>query len=326
MRRSCTSLIGAFLSAIAVAGAPAVAQTAGEKVFRLGHLAPTADSEQLTRELTLPELATLGFVLGRNLVFDGRVSDGDALPGVARELAAARPDAIIAIGTVAVHIAREATRGVPIVMFADDPVNQGFAESFARPGGNVTGIANMVTELHEKRLQLLLEAAPATRRVAALLKSTHPTREAHERAMQRMAASAGVALLVFTADGPSDYPGVFAAMRAAGVRGLVIGAAPEFYRDAALLATLAREAGLPTSCEWAEMAQAGCLLGFGPNRPALRRRLAHFVARIFRGAAPSELPIERPTIFELAVNLKTAKALGLAIPDAFLSRADEVIE
>ncbi len=246
-------------------------------------------------------------------------------PGVS-ELLAAKPDAIIAVGGAAVGQAREATSSVAIVMFADDPVGQGFAASFARPGGNVTGIANMAMELHEKRLQLLLEAVPAARRVAVLLKSNTPTQAAHQRAMQVVATSTGVEVKLFTADGPSDYPAAFAAMRAAGTQALVIGADPEFARDGALLAALALEAGQPTSCEWAWMAQAGCLLGYGPDRGALRRRMAHQIAGIFRGASAAEMPIERPTAFEFAVNLKTARALGIAIPPSILLRADEVIE
>src|SRR5271166_749279 len=124
----------------------------------------------------------------------------------------------------------------------------------------------------------------------------------------------------------SPTPAAFAAMRAAAAQGLVIVANPTFYRDAASLAQLALEAGLPTVCEWAEMAQSGCMLGYGPNRPELRRRLAHFVARIFQGAAPGDLPIEQPTHYEFVINLKTANALGLTLPPSILARADEVIE
>jgi putative tryptophan/tyrosine transport system substrate-binding protein len=133
-------------------------------------------------------------------------------------------------------------------------------------------------------------------------------------------------LLIVDAAGPDDYPAAFAAMRAARAQALVIMAHPRFYGDAARLLALAREAGLATACEWADMAHSGCVLGYGPDRAALRRRLAHYVARIFRGAAPGELPIEQPTVFEFAVNLKTARALGLIIPTSILARADEVIE
>ena len=131
---------------------------------------------------------------------------------------------------------------------------------------------------------------------------------------------------VFYADDPADYRAAFAGMRTARSEALVITSAPDFFRDAALLARLALEAGLPTVCEWASMARDGCLIGYGPNFDALWRRPADYVARILRGAKPGEMPIEQPTLFEFAVNLKTAKALGLTIPEETLLRADEVIE
>ncbi len=319
------AMLAAWLVVCATWLAPAHAQSPN-RIYRLGVLAPTIDSVRLTRDLTLPELATLGFIDGRNLVVDARIGAPSELPGLVREMLAAKPDAIIAIGGTAVRSARAATTSVAIVMFADEPVGQGWAESFARPGGNVTGIANMVVELHEKRLELLLEAVPAARRVAVLLKSNSTNQAAYQRAIQVVATSTGVEVKLFTANGPSDYPAAFAAMRAAGTQALVIGADPEFARDGALLAALALEAGQPTSCEWAWMAQAGCLLGYGPDRGALRRRMAHQVAGIFRGGDPATIPIERPTIFEFAVNLKTARTLGIAIPSSILLRADEVIE
>jgi putative ABC transport system substrate-binding protein len=144
--------------------------------------------------------------------------------------------------------------------------------------------------------------------------------------MREVAASTGAELLVLEADGPDDYPAAFAAMRSAGAQALATTATPQFYRDAALLARLALEAGLPTVCEFAETAHSGCLLGYGPDRPELRRRMAHYVAKIFHGAAAGDLPIEQPTHYQLAVNLKTAATLGLTIPLSILARADEVIE
>ena len=131
--------------------------------------------------------------------------------------------------------------------------------------------------------------------------------------MRKAAAGLGVELLAFTVAAPADYPAAFAAMRAAGAQALVIGATPEFYRDGKQLAALALEARLPTVCEWAEMARTGCLIGYGPNRAALRKRMAAQIAQIFRGAAPGDIAIERPTVFEFAVNQKIAKSLDLNI-------------
>jgi putative ABC transport system substrate-binding protein len=292
------------------------------RIYRLGHLANSADSEAFTRQITLPELARLGYVEGRNLVFDARVGEPDALPGLMRELLADQPDAVVAVGPAIVS-AGAATRTVPVVTFGLDPIELGLAASYARPGGNVTGVVILFGELEAKRLSILLEAVPDRRRFAALV----PVRSgANEAALRKAAAVLGVELLVFPAAAPGDYPAAFAAMRAQGAQALVIGATPQFQRDGRQLAGLALEARLPTVCEWAEMAHAGCLIGYGPSRIALRKRMADQIAQIFRGVAPGDIPIERPTVFEFAVNQKIAKSLDLSIPSAVLARADEVIE
>lgn len=274
--------------------------------------------------LTLPVLAKLGFVEGRNLVFDARVGEPDAQPGLMRELLAARPDAVIAIGPASIALAGAATRTVPIVAFGADPIELGLAQSYARPGGNVTGVVILVRELEVKRLSILHEAVPDRRRIAALISAAGNT--VSEPALRAAAAGLGVELLAFPVAAPADYPAAFAAMRAAGALALVISATPEFFRDRKQLAALALEARLPTVCEWAEMAHAGCLIGYGPNRAALRKRMADQIAQIFRGVAPGDIAIERPTVFELAVNQKIARSLDLAIPLAVLAQADDVID
>jgi putative ABC transport system substrate-binding protein len=211
---------------------------------------------------------------------------------------------------------------VPIVTFGFDPIELGLAASCAQPGGNVTGVVILASELEAKRLSILLEAVPDRRRVAALV----PVGGGRDVALRKAAAGLGVELLVFAVAAPSDYPAAFAAMRAQGAQALVIGATPEFQRDGKQLASLALEARLPTVCEWASMAHAGCLIGYGPSRIALRKRMADQIAQIFRGVAPGDIPIERPTVFEFALNLTIAKSLDLIVPSALLTRADEVIE
>jgi len=325
MSRLMPAVLAAVLLMLTVAVAtPAHAQSPN-RVYRLGHLSPSADSEQFTRDLIMPELAKLGFVEGRNLVVEWRVGDAAAQPGQMRELLAARPDAIVAIGP-AVIAASAATRTVPIVGFGPDPVELGLAANFARPGGNVTGIVILAVELDAKRLDLLRDALPGRRRVAVLLSSTAPASRTSEREMRAVAASTAIDLLLFSVAAAADYPAAFAAMRVAGAEALVIGASPQFDRDMKSLAALALEVRLPTICQWAKNARDGCLIGYGPDRGALRRRNADQLARIFRGAAPGEIPIEQPTVFEFAVNLKVARALGLELPAATLARADEVIE
>lgn len=304
---------------------PALAQTAN-RVYRLGHLANSEASVTFTRQISLPELARLGFVEGRNLVFDSRVGGQDAMPGLMNELLAARPDAIIAIGPTAIAAAGAATGTVPIVAFGADMIEIGLAASYARPGANVTGVVILANELEVKRLSILHEAVPDRRRVAVLTSSVTAVTAVGAAAMQKAASGFGVELLPFSVKGPADYPSAFAAMQAAGAQALVISATSEFYRDAQQLAALALAARLPTICEWADMARSGCLIGYGPNREALRKRIAAQVAQIFGGATVGNIAIELPTVFDFAVNQKTAKSLELSVPGAVLTRADEIIE
>ena len=323
-RREFVSGLGAAATWPLAAGVSRARAQTPNRVYRLGHLGFAGPSEAMSRQIILPELARLGFVEGRNLVFDARSGEADAQPALMRELLAARPDAVIAIGNPAILAAGAATRTVAIVGFGGDPVQLGLARSYARPGGNVTGVTILISELEVKRLSILREAAPDRRRVAALLSTTQ--RAISEPAMQKAAGGLGVKLLVFPVAVPADYPAAFAAMRAAGAEALLIGAAPEFNRDAKQLAALALEARLPTVCEWADLAHAGCTIGYGPSRIVLRQRMAAQVAQIFRGAAPGDVAIELPTVFEFAVNQKIAKALDITIPPLVLAQADEVIE
>lgn len=319
--------LAALLAVLATWLTPSHAQSP-DRVYRLGQLSSTSNSVQGTRSQMLPALAKLGFSEGRNLVLDARFGTQDELPGLMRELLAAKPDAIITVGPSALRTAAEATSLVPIISFGPDPVGLGFAKSLSRPGGNVTGVMILGEDLDAKRLDLLHEAAPKARSVAVLFSAEYPPSvlENKRAGMRAVAASLGIALLDFTVAAPDDHPAAFAAMRAAGVQALVIGGSPQLDRDTKLLAARALEAQLPTACEWARSTQVGCLLGYSPSTAALRQRMADQVARILRGAVPGELPIERPSVFEFAINLKIAKTLGLTIPESLLARADEVIE
>ena len=245
---------------------------------------------------------------------------------MARELVQLKPDAIIAIGGEAIRAASRATGTVPIVAFGSVPRRERGPANFARPQGNITGVVILGAELDSKRLDLLRDAVPQARKIAALLMPSSPYREETEREMRKIADEAGIELLAFDAARPEDYPAAFAAMRAAGAQALVIMADASFNRDAAELIQRSRADGLPTICEWAEMARLGCMLGYGPDRAELRRRIAYQLARIFNGAPTAQLPIEQPTRYKFAVNLKTAKSLGITIPATLLARADEVIE
>jgi ABC-type uncharacterized transport system substrate-binding protein len=309
------------------AASTALAQSSLGPTYRLGVLTLSERSVERTRAVALPELAKLGFVEGQNLVVDIRVGGPEGQAALARSLfAAGPPSAILAIGTEALRAAHSATGTVPIVTFGTDAVEAGLAASLARPGGNVTGFTILGGQLDGKRLELLHEAVPTAKRVGALRRSSAPQGEASLRAMNAVAAGAGIELLVFDANGPNDYRTIFAAMRAGGIQALAITSHPALFRDSDALTALSIEARLPTVCQWAEMAQAGCLISYGPSLTELYRLAAEYVARIFRGTPPGELPIEQPSKFEITLNLKTARVIGVDFPPALLARADEVIE
>ena len=311
---------GALLPSLASAQEPG-------RVYRMAVISPAEATVEQVRNLQLPELARLGFVVGRNLTLTTHVGPPARMPELARQAIATKPDVVVAVSTVAILAVKEASSTVPIVMsfIGEDPIAKGLADSLARPGGSATGVAMLAAQMDGKRASLLHEFVPAARRIAILTGRPPRHAEGAEEA-QRVARELGLETDVFYADEPADYVAAFAGMRTARSEALVIISAPDFFRDAALLSRLALEAGLPTVCEWASMARDGCLIGYGPNFAALWRRPADYVARILRGAKPGELPIEQPTLFEFAVNLKTAKALGLTIPESALQRADEVIE
>jgi putative ABC transport system substrate-binding protein len=287
--------------------ASAILPQAADKVWRLGVLSLV--NNPAMHSTALSQLAEHGFVEGQ------------------RELVGAGPDVIMAESDWAIYPAREATKSIPIVasLMGADPVAVGVAESWARPGGNVTGVTLIAPELEVKRLGLLREVVPSARRIAILSMHREVT-EPGEGPIRETAARLGIQLVELYIDLPDQFDQAFAAMRSAGAEALVIVPVPEFSYHAETLARLAVEAGLPTVCGVQSAAEQGCLIGYGPDFAELRRRAVDYVARIFRGASPAELPIEGPTHYEFAVNLKTAKALGLTIPQSILGRADEVIE
>jgi putative tryptophan/tyrosine transport system substrate-binding protein len=226
-----------------------------------------------------------------------------------------------------VGVVSQLTSNLPIVMFGDDPVRSGFAESLARPGGNITGVITLSAQLDAKRLQLLHECTPSARRVATLhYIGNREQRKASEQAIRDVAKNTGLEITAIDIADAADYTKAFESMRKMGAEALVITAHPQLYRDGAQLAALALKTGLPTVCEWAEMARTGCVVGYGPDLPEMRRRAGAYIARVLQGTPPSVLPIEGPTHFRFAINLRSAHALGIEIPHGVLLRADEVIE
>ena len=305
----------------------APAQPAPERIYRVGLISVSVNSIERLRRYAVPELAQRGFVEGRNLTLESRFGEPHQILEIARELAGTKPDVIVAVSNTVVQAVASASPETPIVaaFFGTDPVAEGLAASLAKPGGHITGIAMLAEALDAKRLNILSESLPGIRKVAVLA-GRPPRHDTNVKAVQAMAQTLGLELTVVEADRPVEYPAAFDRMRTAGAQGLVIVSAPDFFRDAAMLAEAARAAGLPTICEWREMAESGCLMAYGPINQELTRRTAAYVVQILRGVPPGELPIESPTQFEFTLNLKTAATLGVQFPPSALIRADEVIE
>jgi ABC-type uncharacterized transport system substrate-binding protein len=274
-------------------------------------------------------LRELGYVEGQNITIVSRWADGrtERLPVLAAELVRLKVDLIVVAGTPAALAAKQATTTIPIVMVgAGDPVILGLAASLARPGRNITGLTTVNIGLAGKRVGLLKEMVPKVSRVAILWDQTNPAAEFNVKETQAAAASVGLTVQVFAVRGPNEFGSSFSAMLKEHVGALIVGPSPMFFGQRRRLADLAVENRLPTVFTLGEYAQAGGLMAYGPHYPDLFRRAAGYVEEILKGAKPGDLPVEQPTKFELVINLKTAKALGLTIPPALLQRADQVIE
>jgi len=271
------------------------------------------------------KMRELGYIEGHNLNLDVRTAEGDflRLPGLAAELVALRPDLIIATATPAVSAVQRATSSIPIVMGPTaDPIGSGFIKSLAKPGGNITGLSLMAPDPSAKSLEFLNGLVPSARRIGALM-SNNPVHTALINEAYVAAQSLGLTIVPVTAVRPSDLEDAFATMANEGCDGLVVLADP---RITARIPDLAAKARLPAVYQFSEFAKFGGLVGYGPSLIGLWRRVAVYVDKIAKGANPAELPVEQPTKFELAINLRTAAALGLEIPPTLLARADEVIE
>ena len=314
----------ALICAVLAALSPTYAEAA-ERIWRMGVLTPVEDN--VVRSVILPYLATRGFVEGRNLVVDFRIGTEEQLPELAQALVGDKPDAIIAISDWALHPARAATSIIPIVAapMGADPVLAGVAESWAHPGGNVTGVSLIAPELEIKRLSLLREVLPSVHRIAVL--SNHrKVVEAGLLPLRKAAAEVGLELVEIWVESPSEYATAFNQMHGDGAEAVVIVPTPESYRDTELLAALAAKTRLPAIGGSRESAQRGLLIGYGPSLRELGRQAAGYVERILNGAQAGELPFQGPTHLDFSINMRTAKALGLTVPPSLLVGADEVIE
>ncbi len=273
-------------------------------------------------------LRDLGYVEGKNIVIEFRWADGknDRLPELAAELVRLKVDVLVTHAVPATRAAKQATTTIPIVTAAvADPVALGLVASLARPGGNITGSTFFFAEIIAKRLELLKEAMPRITQVAVLLNPDNPSMGPNFRAMELKAKSLKVVLQRFEARGPNEFENAFSAMAKKRVDAVAVVEDPMFIANAKGLADLAAKQRF-SSIGFNEFAEAGGLIGYGANYLEMWRRAAYFVDKILKGAKPGDLPIEQPTRFELVVNMKTAKALGVKISQSILVRADKVIE
>ncbi len=297
------------------------------KMARLGVLlfsTPEGDPNLATFRQGLSEL---GYVEGKNLTTLYRYAEGkpERLANLAVELAALKPDVIFALGGDVAPFARTATNTIPIVMAVSvDPVQAGLVPSLARPGGNVTGVTFVSSELAAKRLQFLKEAAPRMTRVAVLWNPNHVDPEYAET--QAAGRRLGVHVQSLEVRGPGDFEGAFQAADVGRAEAIIVVSSRLMTFGRQRIIELAARRRLPVVSGWGPWAQAGALLSYGPDLNASVRRAATYVDRVLKGANPGDLPVEQPTKFELVINLKTAKALGLTIPQSVLVRADQIIE
>jgi putative tryptophan/tyrosine transport system substrate-binding protein len=321
-----TSLAGALAAPLAGG-----AQQQAGKVYRVGILSLSAQADSLHLFDALEQgLRDRGYVDGRNITLEYRFAERrmERLPVLAAELVRLKVDLILAANNSQATAARQATTTIPIVMsLASDPVGEGLVASLARPGGNITGLTTDVTpETWGKRLQLLKELVPKISRAAVLSNSAFRANAARWKPTQDAARQLGVTLLPAEIRGPDDLENAFAIMVQARTEGFVVFTDPVTHALRSQMAGLAAKNRLPAVYPWREAVDAGGLLSYGPDFSDLVRRAATYIDKILQGAKPGDLPMEQPTKFELVVNLRTAKTLGLTIPPSLLARADQVIE
>jgi putative ABC transport system substrate-binding protein len=325
-RRQFLATVGAGSMAIAFG---AHAQVQG-RVRRIGYLASadpatTGDLGDAFRE----GLREHGYVEGQNIAIEYRWTEGalERLPKLAAELVRLNVDLIFAWATAAAIAAKRATSTLPIVFVSvADPVASGLVASLARPGANVTGVSNISRDLMDKLMELLVQVVPGISRVAAVRNAPNPSSPLLLQATETAARSLGLQLQVVDVHAPEDFETAFTTIAAAHAMGVVVIPDPMYFSQRQRIADLALKNRLPTVFARRENAEAGGLISYGPSLPDQIRHATSYVDKIFKGAKPADLPVEQPTKFELAINLKTARALGLTIPQSLLLRADKVIQ
>jgi len=325
-RRDLISLLGCTVAWPLIAHAQQRTQ-----IFRLGYLSPLSASSDSTRyEALLLGLQRLGYIEGKNTALERRYADGrvDRLPALANELGQLKVHVIVAAGgSFVARSVKDATTTIPIVMTnAEDPVAERLVTNLARPGGNVTGLTTFSPDLSAKRLEIFKETIPSVTNVAVLWNPDVIEKLSDFAATQMASRSLGVTLQSFEVRSSDELESIFVEIANRGAQALVTLQDPLTNTHRNRIAMLATDSRLPTMFASRSFVDAGGLVSYGPDYADLFRRAAIYIDKILTGAAPADLPIEQPTKFELVINLKTAKALGITIPQSLLQRADEVIE
>jgi putative ABC transport system substrate-binding protein len=313
------------LGGVAAWPAPARAQTPG-RVYRIGYL--TAVSRRLSAgPLLLDELRLAGFIEGQNLTVleEGFGVKDSEFAAAASALVKAAPDVIFAPGLLSAKAAQAATGTIPILSMSEDMIAEGVTSSLARPNRNTTGVSLISPDLDGKRGELLLEAIPGLRHVAALADPS-VDKPAHLQILMDSAKARGIALSVFSAGTPQEIIPALDAAKSSGAGAINVLASQMFFLNRGPMIERIRDLRLPAVYQWPDLAEQGGLIGYGPRFPDLFRLLGGQLVKILRGTSPADIPIEQPSKFELVVNLKTAKEIGIEIPSNFLLRADKVIE
>ena len=324
--------LGAALALVMLAAPLAAQAQQPGKIPRLGMLSfttPGTEEENRRIEVFKQGLRERGYVQGQNIAIERRHSAGrdELLPRLAAELVGLKVDVILTYGTKATRAAKQATGTIPIVMLtALDPVGAGLVANLARPGGNITGSSEVSEELSAKRLDLLKAAVPKAKRIAVLFDPSQPTNAVDLKSTQVAAQALGMTVQSFQVRASSELDSAFARMTGQPLDGLIVLPNDFLFTQRRHVLDLAAKHRLPVIYAWREGAEAGALFSYGVNIADNYRRAAALVDKILKGAKPGDLPIEQPTKFELVLNLKTAKALGLTVPPSLLLRADQVIE
>jgi putative tryptophan/tyrosine transport system substrate-binding protein len=320
------ALVGALAFGLLVASPAREAQPAG-KIARLGVLLFTTPAADPNLPAFLAGLRDLGYVDGRNVAIEYRSAEGrpERVGALALQLVSLKPDVVVVLGGDMVPFVRNATATLPIVMLtSQDPVEAGAIATFARPGGNLTGVAFVSSETAGKRLQFLKEAVPSLTRVAVLWTPDHPDGE--YRNTEATARRLGIHIQSLEVRSPGDFDGAFQAATRERAEALVVVSGRFINANRPRVVEFASKQGIPLVTGWGPWARAGSLMSYGPDLDILVRRAATHVDKILKGAKPGDLPVEQPTEFELVINMKSAKALGLSIPSSLLGRADHIIE